>query len=38
MFLGRFFPTAKGIDYAGIWALALSLIEILTYYSFFLGK
>ncbi len=29
MFLGWFFPTSKGIDYAGIWALALSLIEIL---------
>lgn len=29
MFLGRYFPTSKGIDYAGIWALALSLIEIL---------
>jgi len=29
MFLGWFFPTSKWIDYAGIWALALSLIEIL---------
>ena len=29
MFLGRFFPTAKGFTYAGIWALALSLLEIL---------
>lgn len=29
MFLGRFFPTASGFKYAGIWALALSLIEIL---------
>lgn len=29
LFLWRFFPTSKGIDYAGIWALALSLIEIL---------
>lgn len=29
MFLGRFFPTAQGFKYAGIWALALSLIEIL---------
>lgn len=29
MFLGWFFPTAQGFKYAGIWALALSLIEIL---------
>lgn len=29
MFLGWFFPTAEGFKYAGIWALALSLIEIL---------
>ncbi len=29
MFLWRYFPTSKWIDYAGIWALALSLIEIL---------
>lgn len=29
MFLGRFFPTSSGFKYAGIWALALSLIEIL---------
>ena len=29
MFLGWFFPTAAGFKYAGIWALALSLIEIL---------
>lgn len=29
MFLGRFYPTASGFKYAGIWALALSLIEIL---------
>jgi O-antigen/teichoic acid export membrane protein len=29
MFLGWFFPTSKGINYVGIWALALSLIEIL---------
>lgn len=29
MFLGRFFPTAKGFEYVGYWALALSLIEIL---------
>lgn len=29
MFLGRFFPTAGGNTQAGIWALALSLIEIL---------
>jgi len=29
MFLGWFFPTSKGIDYTGIRALALSLIEIL---------
>ncbi len=29
MFLGRFFPTAKWIDYTWIWALSLSLIEIL---------
>lgn len=29
MFLGWFFPTAEGFKYAGVWALALSLIEIL---------
>jgi len=29
MFLGWFFPTAAWFKYAGIWALALSLIEIL---------
>lgn len=29
MFLGWFYPTASGFKYAGIWALALSLIEIL---------
>lgn len=29
LFLGWFFPTSGGNDYAGIWALALSLIEIL---------
>ena len=29
MFLGWFFPTSEGFKYAGIWALALSLIEIL---------
>lgn len=29
MFLGRFFPTSSGFKYAGIWALSLSLIEIL---------
>lgn len=29
LFLWRFFPTASGHDYAGIWALSLSLIEIL---------
>lgn len=29
MFLGWFFPTAHGFKYAWIWALALSLIEIL---------
>ena len=29
LFLGRFFPTVTGHDYAGMWALALSLIEIL---------
>jgi O-antigen/teichoic acid export membrane protein len=27
--LGRFYPTSGGNDYAGVWALALSLIEIL---------
>ena len=29
LFLGRFYPTSGGNDYAGVWALALSLIEIL---------
>lgn len=29
MFLGRFFPTSEGYREAGVWALALSLIEIL---------
>ncbi|MCF7834749.1 oligosaccharide flippase family protein [Candidatus Gracilibacteria bacterium] len=29
LFLGFFFPTSGGFHYAGIWALALSLIEIL---------
>lgn len=29
LFLGWFFPTSGGNDYAGIWALALTLIEIL---------
>lgn len=29
LFLWWFFPTSSGHDYAGIWALALSLIEIL---------
>lgn len=29
MFLGRFFPTAEGYREAWVWALALSLIEIL---------
>lgn len=29
LFLGWFFPTASGHDYSGIWALSLSLIEIL---------
>lgn len=29
MFLGWFFPTAEGFVFAGIWALALSLVEIL---------
>ena len=29
LFLGRFYPTSGGNDYAGIWALSLSLIEIL---------
>lgn len=29
LFLGWFFPTSWGHDYSGIWALALSLIEIL---------
>ncbi len=29
LFLGWFFPTSGGFGYVGIWALALSLIEIL---------
>lgn len=29
LFLGWFFPTSGGHDYSGIWALSLSLIEIL---------
>lgn len=29
MFLGWFFPTSEGYKYAGVWALSLSLIEIL---------
>lgn len=29
MFLGWFFPTSKDFAFAGIWALALSLVEIL---------
>ncbi len=29
LFLGWFFPTVTGHDYAGMWALSLSLIEIL---------
>lgn len=29
LFLGWFFPTSWGHDYSGIWALALSLVEIL---------
>lgn len=29
LFLGWFFPTSGGFGYAGIWALSLSLIEIL---------
>ena len=29
LFLGWFFPTSSGFGYVGIWALSLSLIEIL---------
>lgn len=29
LFLGRFYPTSSGHDYTGIWALSLTLIEIL---------
>jgi O-antigen/teichoic acid export membrane protein len=29
LFLGWFYPTSSGHDYTGIWALSLTLIEIL---------